>query len=94
MSKKAPKYTFNIQTKRGAYEAVFKWDDKDKAYIVTVPSLPDVFTFGKSIIKAKRMAKDAIEVYCDSLIEGGKIIIDDQKRVFGNIPTSRIINVR
>lgn len=94
MVKKTKKYTFDIQTKRGVYEAVFKWEEKDNVYIVTIPSLPSVFTFGKSIAKARKMAKDAIELYCDCLIEDGKAIVDDKRRVFGDIPASRIFNVR
>jgi predicted RNase H-like HicB family nuclease len=88
------KLTLNIETKRGTYEAVFGWDVKDKAYIVSVPSLSGVVTFGKNLKDAKRMIKDAIELYCDCLIDEGNIIIDDTKKAFGKIPHSRIIAVR
>jgi len=86
--------TLNIETKRGTFEAVFRWDKKDKAYIVSVPSLSGVVTFGKNLKDAKRMAKDAIELYCQCLIDEGNIIIDDEKRAVGKIPPSRIIAVR
>lgn len=94
MVKRAEKHSLNISTKRGTYKAVFKWDKRDKAYIVSVPSLPDVFTFGKNLQDAKRMAKDAIELYCECLIDEGKIVIDDERRVVGDVPLSRIIAVR
>ena len=90
----AKKITLNIETKRGTYEAVFRWDAKDKAYIVNVPSLSGVVTFGKNLKDAKRMIKDAIELYCDCLINDGNIIIDDEERAVGKIPHSRIIAVR
>lgn len=88
------KLALSIETKRGTYEAIFRWDVKDKAYIVNVPSLSGVVTFGKNLKDAKRMAKDAIELYCEYLIEDGNIIIDDQEKAVGNIPHSRIIAVR
>lgn len=91
---KHKRITADLETKRGTYEAVFKWDAKDKAYIVNVPSLSGVVTFGKNLKDAKRMAKDAIELYCECLIDDGNIIIDDKEKVFGKIPHSRIIAVR
>ena len=92
MVKKAKKYTFHIPTKRGNYDVVLTWDSKDRAYLVSVPSLPEVITFGKNLADAKRMAKDAIELHCDCLIDEKHIIIDDDKRVIGRIPRrSRVI---
>lgn len=90
----AKKLDLSIETKRGTYEAVFKWDAKDKAYIVNVPSLSGVVTFGKNLKDAKRMAKDAIELHCECLIDDGNIIIDDEEKAVGKIPHSRIIAVR
>ena len=84
---------FIIQTRQGSFKIVIWYDKKDKAYLVKVPSLPDVVTFGKSISDARRMAKDAIELYCDCAIaESDKtIIIDDKRQVFGRIPKSRAV---
>ncbi len=47
---------------------------KDKAsdYGVTVPDLPGCFSAGKSVDEALSMAKEAIEVYLEQLIEDGK----------------------
>jgi predicted RNase H-like HicB family nuclease len=36
-------------------------------FTVMVPSLPGCITFGKNLIEAKKMAKDAIEAYIASL---------------------------
>lgn len=91
MNKKIKKYTFNIPTNRGTYSVVLKWDNRDRAYLVSVPSLPEVITFGKTLADAKRMAKDAIELHCDCLIDEGNLVIDDNKMVVGKIPRSRVI---
>ncbi len=91
MIKRIKKYIFSIVTKRGTYSVVLKWDSRDKAYLVSIPSLPEVITFGKTLADAKRMAKDAIELHCDCLIDEGNIIIDDTKRVIGKVPRSRVI---
>ena len=85
---------FIIQTKKGSFKVTIRHDKRDKAYLVKVPSLPDVVTFEKSISDAKRMAKDAIELYCDCVIaEGNKVIIDDRRQIFGKMPKSRIVSI-
>ena len=38
-----------------------------EGYTVTVPSLPGCVTYGESIEKATEMAKEAIELYLESL---------------------------
>jgi predicted RNase H-like HicB family nuclease len=91
---KVTKKEFIIKTKDGVYKIVVWFDSKDKAYLVKVPSLPDVFTFGKSISDAKRMAKDAIELYCDCLVDEGNIVIDDERRAVGKLPKSHVISVK
>jgi len=37
-------------------------------YTVTVPMLPGCVTFGKNLGEAKRMAREAIELYIESLV--------------------------
>lgn len=86
-------YILPIKTNKGVYNCKFIWDNEDKAYLVSVPSLPGVFTFGKNLTDAKKMAKDAIELHCECLIDEKKIIIDDERRVFGKLPTQRVITV-
>lgn len=83
---------FKIQTKYGQFK-VFIWrDKKKKVYLVKAADLPEVVTFGASLIEAKRMAKDAIEIYCESMMDVGKIIIDDSRRVVGKLPKSRVLS--
>lgn len=92
MTKTIKKQRFFLPTRRGVFEVVLRWDPRDKAYIVSVPSLPEIFTFGTSIAHARRMAKDAIELVCDSVLGDGNVVIDDKRRVVGRIPASRILS--
>ena len=84
---------FLIPTRRGVFNVVFKWDARDKAYIVAVPSLPEVCTFGTSIADAKRMARDAIELFCDCALNEGNVVIDDKRQIIGRVPSSRVLRV-
>lgn len=61
------KKEFHIQTKVGVYRVRIWWDKVDKAYLVKAVTLPGVVTFGASLADAKRMAKDAIELYGECL---------------------------
>lgn len=53
------------------YRVLFK-KEPEGGFTVTVPSLPGCVTFGESLEEAKRMAKEAIELYLDSLRERGE----------------------
>ena len=48
--------------------------DKDSDYGVTVPDLPGCFTAGTTVDEALTMAKEAIEVYLEFLIDEGRPI--------------------
>jgi predicted RNase H-like HicB family nuclease len=48
--------------------------DKSSDYGVTVPDLPGCFSAGGSVDEALAMAKEAIEVYLEQLIEDGKLV--------------------
>lgn len=43
-------------------------------YTVLVPALPGCITYGKTIEEAIKMAKEAIELYLESMIENGEEI--------------------
>ena len=86
------KLEFNIRTKSGTFRALIWWHKGDRAYLVEVPSLPGAVTFGVSLADAKRMAKDAIELYCSVILDQGKIIIDDTGRAIGRLPKLRIFS--
>ena len=46
-------------------------NEPEGGYTVIVPSLPGCITYGKTIEEAISMAKEAIELYVESLIEHG-----------------------
>lgn len=48
--------------------------DPDSDYGVTVPDLPGCFSAGSTIDEAMLMAREAIELYLDTLIEDGREI--------------------
>ena len=48
--------------------------EPEGGFTVTVPMLPGCVTFGETINEAKTMAKEAIELYIESLIEHGEEI--------------------
>lgn len=48
--------------------------EPDSGYTVTVPSLPGCITYGDDIDEAIAMAKEAIELYLESLIAHGEPI--------------------
>jgi predicted RNase H-like HicB family nuclease len=52
---------------RTIYNLVIR-PEQEGGYTVTVPSLPGCVTFGKTLIEAKRMARDAIKLYIASLV--------------------------
>ena len=55
--------------------------ETDGTYTVIVPSLPGCLTFGNTIEEAIEMAKEAIEVYIESLVARGKKIPVDKDEI-------------
>ena len=47
-------------------------------YTAWVPSLPGCVTFGKTIEEALEMARDAIELYVETLISLGEAVPSDE----------------
>lgn len=85
------KKEFLIKTKDGDFKVRIWFSKSDKAYLVKGVSLPQVVTFGRTLAKAKRMAKEALELYCQCTISENKIIIDDTRRAVGKLPKSHVI---
>ncbi len=48
--------------------------EPEGGYTVLVPVLPGCITYGKTIEEAIKMAKEAIELYLESMIENGEDI--------------------
>lgn len=53
--------------------------EPEGGYTVIVPSLPGCVTYGDTIEKAIEMAKEAIELYLESLREHGEEIPTEEK---------------
>jgi predicted RNase H-like HicB family nuclease len=54
--------------------AVVIHKDKDSDYGVTVPDLPGCFSAGRTVDEALQMAKEAIELHLEGLIESGQAV--------------------
>lgn len=46
-------------------------------FTVTIPALPGCVTFGETLAEAEEMAKEAIELYLESLQEHGEPVPDE-----------------
>jgi len=55
--------------------------EPEGGYTVTVPSLPGCITFGETIDEAKKMAKEAIELYIESLKAHGEEIPNEEETI-------------
>lgn len=70
------------------YTIILHPDEEQGGYTVTVPSLPGCITEGDSIEQAIAMAKDAIQLYIESLIADGEPIPEEHEH-----PQAIVINV-
>lgn len=59
-----------------SYRVILK-PEPEGGFTVTVPALPGCITYGSDIEEAKRMVKDAIQVYLESLRKHSEPIFDD-----------------
>jgi len=59
--------------------------EPEGGYTVIVPSLPGCITYGKDIEEAIKMAREAIELYVESLIEHGEEIPSDEETLEYNL---------
>lgn len=64
---------------------------QEGGYVVTCPALPGLVTEGDNLPEARKMAKDAILGYLESLRKDGEPIPEDPKKVSG--PLSEKISV-
>lgn len=55
----------------GEYTCLFKPNYPEKGYTVTVPKLHGIVTCGDTLKEAKKMAREAIELHCECLLEEG-----------------------
>jgi predicted RNase H-like HicB family nuclease len=53
--------------------------EEEGGFSVSVPVLPGCFTQGETIEEAIEMAREAISLYVESLVEDGEPVPDDSK---------------
>lgn len=60
--------TVYVQTPYGRYRCVLEPDER-KGFVVTVPGLAGVITWGRNVSHAKKMVKEAIELCVECRVE-------------------------
>ncbi len=73
---------------RYEYTIILHPDTEDGGYTVTVPALPGCVTQGETLEEAITMAKDAIRLHIETLIDEGEPIPEEHEH-----PQAIIINV-
>ncbi len=61
-------------------------------YIVVIPAIPGVVTYGGSLEEARTMAEDAIRCHCEGLLKDGEPLPEDTE--LANEPVKETIRVR
>jgi antitoxin HicB len=70
------------------YTIILHPDAEEGGYTVTVPALPGCVTQGETLEEAIAMAKDAIRLYIETLIDEGGSIPEEHEH-----PQALVINV-
>jgi antitoxin HicB len=70
------------------YTIILDPDPDEGGYTVTVPALPGCVTQGETVEEAIAMAKDAIHLYIETLIENGEPVPEEREH-----PQAITINV-
>ena len=69
------------------YSVLFQ-KEPEGGYTVIVPSLPGCVTYGKDLDEAKEMAREAIELYIESLKEHKEEIPYQEEVLYGQVRVS------
>ncbi len=67
-----------------SYKILLK-PEPEGGFTVFVPSLSGCITYGKTVEEAKKMAREAITCYLESLKKHGEPIIDDSEILEGTL---------
>lgn len=73
-----------IQKKFLKYTVIYT-EEPEGGFTVTVPSLPGCVTYGKNLKQAEKMAKEAVELYLESLNSHKETIPYENKSFIGSI---------
>lgn len=66
------------------YTVIFA-PEPESGFTVTVPSLPGCVTYGKDLNEAKKMAKEAITLYLESLKKHGEAIPTEENAFISSV---------
>jgi predicted RNase H-like HicB family nuclease len=61
------------------YTIILEPDIEEGGYTVTIPSLPGCVTQGETMEEAIAMAKDAIRLFVETLIENGEPVPEERE---------------
>ena len=73
-----------MQTMKLNYNVIFQ-KEPEGGYTVLVPSLPGCVTYGEDLDQAKEMAREAIEIYLESLKKHNEEIPAQQEVFYGQV---------
>lgn len=73
-----------MKTKIVKYTVIYT-SEPEGGFTVTVPQLPGCVTYGKDLKEAKKMAKDAISLYLESLKKHKEPIPQQENAFIGSI---------
>jgi antitoxin HicB len=79
MAKRQKRFTSKRESVAEYDFTVFFEPAVEGGYVVTCPALPGLVTEGDSLAEARRMARDAIRAYLESLRKDGQPIPRDPK---------------
>jgi predicted RNase H-like HicB family nuclease len=65
--------------------------EPEGGYTVTVPALPGCVTYGENVDEAIAMAKEAIELYIESLVEHNEPIPDESNTLEYSITLDKAV---
>ena len=65
--------------------------EPEGGYTVTVPALPGCITYGDNVDEAIAMAKEAIELYIESLVEHNEPIPDESNTMEYSITLDKAV---
>lgn len=69
----------NIRTRKGIFTIVLEQWNGEPGYVVRVPKLPEIVTQGDTIVEARRMAAEAIELCVQCNNEGIRKSLRDNR---------------
>lgn len=76
-----------MKAKEMNYTVLFQ-KEPEGGYTAIVPSLPGCVTYGKNLEEAKKMVKEAIELYLESLKEHHEEIPYQEEVLYGQVRVS------